>query len=210
MLSQLSDSSDEKLQNCFDSLFFINKMLELTYENLNTFRINTEKLMKEEEGKQVESKGDSLALPTTLDGWVQYEFPNELIDKLLTNTENNIICKFAFAYPELTLHYLLEVIKNFEAFGLDSHNIVLMKFAQLLVGKLLNNKYLGIGVNLKYARCLSCLGYQKLAKEILDQQIPLLKISDQEHQVFFEGLERLVPRGGMDSIHGSSGIKLRG
>jgi hypothetical protein len=40
--------------------------------------------------------------------------------------------------------------------------------------------------------------------------MPSLKISDQEHQTFFETLERLVPRGGMDNIHGSSGIKLRG
>jgi hypothetical protein len=91
-----------------------------------------------------------------------------LTDKLLTNAENNIICKFSFSYPELTFHNLLEVMKNFETFGLDSHNLVLMKFAQLLVGKLLNNKYLLIGVNLKYAKCLSCLGYQKLSKQTYD------------------------------------------
>lgn len=197
MLSILAESAEEQIQNSFDALFFIKKILEKTLLNLADLIQTSEKLAnKSDDPKGVNSESSiEFSLPTTIEEWINYSFPKELIERIQNNSESNIFCKYAFEYPELTYHYLETIIGNFEALGLDVQNVMLLKFGCLFAEKLLSHEYMTIAANLRFARCIISLGYAKEGKAIFEENLQYCRI---EEKVFIKeksSLERMMAKG---------------
>lgn len=102
-----------------------------------------------------------------------------------------MFCKYVFDFPELTHYYLVRLLTDLEKFGLQVHCIPVLKFAILLADKVIQNKFLAMSLQLRFARCVSALGYTSEAKELVAKVLPQTVISPQEYQTRFIELTRM-------------------
>jgi hypothetical protein len=193
MLALVSENAESQIQYNLDAKFFMMKILEMTYTSLNNLKEIQEMVAKEEDKKnqtqQPEKK--NLVLPITQAEWITFEFPQELISRIQTNYESNMFCKFVFEFPELTLYYLEQVLTDLELFGLHVHCVPIFKFCLLLADKVIQNKYLVLGLQLRFARCISSLGYTTEARELVVKVFPQISVSTQDFTNRYNELMRM-------------------
>jgi hypothetical protein len=85
MLAMIAETTESQIQYTLDSKFFMMKILEMTYATLNNMKENTEKIIKEDEKKTMDKdlkERKLLTLPTSLEEWIHFEFPAELLNKV--------------------------------------------------------------------------------------------------------------------------------
>ena len=130
MLALINDKCETQVLLTLDAKFFITKMIEATLTNLSEIESSqapgTEsqapppgKAGVQEPAVPTEKK--VYILPKTLDEWVEFEYPKELIDIISTHEESNLICKFAYEYPELSYYHMEQVFSTLEKYGMHIH-----------------------------------------------------------------------------------------
>lgn len=83
------------------------------------------------------------------------------------------------------------MLTDLELFGLQTHCVPIFKFCILLADKVIQNKFLVMALQLRFARCVSTLGYAAEAKDILQKVLPQINLSPQDLAAKFDELNRM-------------------
>lgn len=89
------------------------------------------------------------------------------------------------------MYYLEQILTDLEKFGLHVHCVPIFKFGLLLAEKVIQNKTLEHSLLLRFARCISCLGYTQKASEISAEVVAQFNVTPQEFVARFNELNRM-------------------
>lgn len=89
------------------------------------------------------------------------------------------------------MYYLEQILTDLEKFGLHVHCVPIFKFSLLMADKVIQNKHLVLALQLRFARCISSLGYTSEAKEVFEKVISQIHTSPQEFTARFNELNRM-------------------
>ena len=199
MLAMISDKAENQILLMLDAKLFLVKIIEVSFYNLN--QIEESRAMNAlEQGLPGGTDGTAnknvktFVMPQTLESWVEFEFPKELKDKIEGNEESNIICKFAFEYPELSFWYMDRIVTILEKYGMHIHCVPIYSLMRLFSSHILCNDFLSLSVELKYAICLSSLGSEVKCQKILSEILPKIVLDESNKKHYMINLERISNR----------------
>ena len=209
-LSMVTNDITKKQNYLLDAFYVIKKIIELSLKTLSIidfFNKNKEEIEKMNFiGNDLNPLSSLIShyyierdinipmiysMPETLDQWLTYEFPENFIEKIKEENNNNntpsdqlntqnisipnytYFCKKSFEKPYQFFYYLNYLLNNFmnESFY-HSECIFLIKFGQIFSKFILENKDLEFSFNLKLYRLINniCINenLNNISKEIFD------------------------------------------
>ena len=187
--SMLSFISYEQKEVALDAQFFVIKMWEQSIKAFNAleflekhkekveqlgFSANDLNLIFTNPDVQIPSKFD---LPENPEEWVNFEPPQEFIDLSKQHEDKNMIAKWAFQKPEITLYHVNNIIQLLDYHYLHIQMIPVLKFAKIFSSLVLENDYYTSIYDLKLTRICYNFGLQ-ISNESIASKIEKLKLSE--------------------------------
>ncbi len=83
------------------------------------------------------------------------------------------------------------MLTDLELFGLQTHCVPVFKFCILLADKVIQNRHLVYALQLRFARCISALGYVQESKDIVNKILPQITMTPQDLAAKFDELNRM-------------------
>ena len=96
MLAMISDNVTHRIRYALDAKQFLIKILEISFNTLNSIQENALKLS---ENKQNAGDVAKYNLPTSLKNWVNLELGKEFVDKIKILEDPNFMGIYAFEKP---------------------------------------------------------------------------------------------------------------